>query len=132
MLSVLLSTQAAPPAGPDLTRYLLVCAGLIAAIAVAAYGFRRLFAHTLRIKAARRSMQVVDVLPLGKKQRLMVVRCYDRTFLIGLGERETTLVAELEPAAETEREPAAAERPGFAAVLGKVSPPSWRPEGLLG
>jgi flagellar biogenesis protein FliO len=127
MLSTLLLSE-----GPDLTRYLLVCAGLIVAIGCAGFGFRRLFAHTLRVKAARRSMQVVDVLPLGGKQRLMVVRCYDRTFLIGLGERETSLVAELDPAAQPEPEAAAVERPAFAATLETVAGPRLRPEGLLG
>jgi flagellar biogenesis protein FliO len=82
-------------------------------------------------------MQVVDVLPLGGKQRLMVVRCYDRTFLIGLGERETSLVAELDSAAqveEPEREAAAAPtgRPRFAAALETVTGPRLRPGGLLG
>ena len=50
----------------------------------------------MRARAARRSLQVLDVLPLGGKQRLAVVRCYDRTFLLGLGEKEVGLVSELD------------------------------------
>jgi len=86
------------PAGADLTRYLSVCGGLILAIAAAGYGFRRLFAGTLRARARRRSLQVLDVLPLGGRQRLVVVRCYDRVFLLGQGDRELSPVAELDGA----------------------------------
>lgn len=82
--------------GPDLTRYLLICAALIGVVALVGWGFRRLFARSLEIKAAKRSMQVMDVLPLGGKHRLAVVRCYDRTFLLGVGEREVSLVSELD------------------------------------
>lgn len=83
--------------GPDLTRYLLVCGGLLALVAGLAWAVRRLLAGQLRARAARRSLQVLDVLPLGGKQRLAVVRCYDRTFLLGLGEKEVGLVSELDP-----------------------------------
>ena len=82
--------------GPDLTRYLLICAALIGVVGFVGWGFRRLFARSLEIKAAKRSMQVMDVLPLGGKHRLAVVRCYDRTFLLGVGEREVSLVSELD------------------------------------
>ena len=82
--------------GPDLTRYLLICGALIAVVGLVGWGFRRLFARSLEIKAAKRSMQVMDVLPLGGKHRLAVVRCYDRTFLLGVGEREVSLVSELD------------------------------------
>lgn len=84
-------------AGPDLSRYFLACAGIVAAIGVLAFFFKRLVAGSLRAKAAKRSLQVVDVLPLGGKHKLAVVRCYDRTFALGLGEREVSLIAELDP-----------------------------------
>ena len=95
--------------GPDLTRYLLVCGGLVLAVAVLGFAFRRLMGRALGIRAARRSLQVMDVLPLGGKQKLAVVRCYDRTFLLGLGDREVRLVSELDAAIAPAREPAPAQ-----------------------
>lgn len=89
-------------AGPDLTQYIAVCAGLIALIVIGGLVFKRLFAHTLSSRAARRSLQIVDVLPLGGKQRLAVVRCYDRSFIVGLGDKELCLVAELDAQATSE------------------------------
>lgn len=82
--------------GVDMTRYALVCVGLVAAILALAWGFRRALAGNLRGRAGRRSMRVVDVLPLGGKRQLAVVRCYDRTFVLGLGERDVSLVTELD------------------------------------
>lgn len=87
----------APPAGPDLTRYFVVCAAMVAAIGMLAFFFKKLVAGSLRAKASKRSLQMVDVLPLGGKQKLVVVRCYDRTFALGVGEREVGLIAELDP-----------------------------------
>lgn len=84
-------------AGPDLTRYLIVCGGLLALVAAIGWLVRRLLAGQMRARAAKRSLQVLDMLPLGGKQRLAVVRCYDRTFLLGLGEKEVGLVGELDP-----------------------------------
>jgi flagellar biosynthetic protein FliO len=83
-------------AGPDLTRYLLVCGALIAAILLLAWGFRRLLAKAGGRAPDRRGMRIVDMLPLGGKQRLAVVRCYDRTFVLGLGDKEVNLVGELD------------------------------------
>ena len=90
------SVQRSAAEGPDLTRYILVCIGLITLILFGGYGFKRLFASTLTTRAARRSLQIVDVLPLGGKQRLAVVRCYERTFVVGMGDKELCLVAELD------------------------------------
>ena len=84
--------------GPDLTRYGLVCALSIAALLALAWVFRRHVAVQLRSRAARRVLQVLDVLPLSGKQKLVVVRCYDRSFLLGLGEKEMQTIAELESA----------------------------------
>jgi flagellar biogenesis protein FliO len=101
---VVLSGQAASggdapalAAGPDLTRYIGVCIALLATVAGLAWGFRKLAGRVLVQRAARRSLQVLDLLPLGGKSRVAVVRCYDRSFLVGLGEREVTLLAELDP-----------------------------------
>ena len=97
LLSDLNSNGLGGSTGPDLTRYFVVCVLILGTTAALAYGFRRLIAETLRKKAGQRSMRIVDVLPLGGKRRLTVVRCYDRTFLLGIGEKEIGLVAELDP-----------------------------------
>ena len=52
-----------------------------------------------------RSLSVLDVLPLGGKRRLAVVRCYDRTFVLGLGDREISAIAELDPVGPAEETP---------------------------
>ena len=110
--------------GPDLTRYLLVTSLLLVGIVVLAWGFRRLVGRSLSVKAARRSLQVMDVLPMGSKHRLAVVRCYDRTFLLGMGEREVSLVAELDGVIEPEQEsdPSLADRSAFADLLSRARP----------
>jgi hypothetical protein len=36
------------------------------------------------------------VLPLGGRRQLVVVRCYDRTLALGLGDRDVSLLAELD------------------------------------
>jgi flagellar biosynthetic protein FliO len=88
--------------GIDMTRYALVCFGLVAVILVLAWAFKRFLAGNMTLRASQRSMKVVDVLPLGGKRQLAVVRCYDRSFLIGMGEREVSLVAELDAAEDLE------------------------------
>jgi flagellar biogenesis protein FliO len=112
--ALLLVPQATPLAAPDLTRYLLVCGSAIAVLIGALWVFRRFVAERIRARAAKRSLQVVDVLPLSSKHKLVVVRCYDRTFLLGLGEKEVRSIAELEPAEARAPQPAAA--PGSAAA----------------
>ncbi len=84
--------------GPDLTRYLVVCAGSILVLLVGAWLFRRYLGGHLKARAAKRSLQILDVLPLSGKQKLVVVRCYDRSFLLGLGDKEVRAIAELESA----------------------------------
>ncbi len=97
-----------PVQGPDLTRYLVVCALTILLVLALAALFRRFAARHLRARAARRSLQVLDVLPLGAKQKLVVVRCYDRSFLLGLGEKEVRSIAELDLEAAAAAGPASA------------------------
>ncbi|MBL8861963.1 MAG: flagellar biosynthetic protein FliO [Planctomycetes bacterium] len=96
----LLDVAAAIPArvGPDLTRYVLVCSALFLALGGLAWILRRAVAGSVRARAGKRSLQVVDVLPLGGKQRVCVVRCYDRTFALGVGEKEIGLIAEIDAA----------------------------------
>jgi flagellar biosynthetic protein FliO len=132
-LALLCPLQGTPPSpalggteGPDLTRYLLVCAGLLLLVGGLAWAARRFLSGTLKARAARRAMQVVDVLPLGGRQRLAVVRCYDRTFLLGLGDKEVSLVTELDgaigpPAPE---EGTSVEARSFADVLVRAHPRS--------
>ncbi len=85
-------------AGPDLSRYLIVCGTLLLMIAAVAWGVRRLFAGSIQQRAARRSLTVIDMLPLGGKRRLAVVRIYDRVFALGMGDKEVTPIAELDAA----------------------------------
>jgi flagellar biogenesis protein FliO len=89
-------TGAGGQAGPDLTRYFLVCALLILGILGVGFLIRRLLSQPLRKRASRRSLQVMDVLPLGGRQRLLVVRCYDRSFLLSQADREIRAIAELD------------------------------------
>lgn len=146
---LILETAARPEPGSELTSYFAVCLGLIALVLVAAWGFKRLFARSIAARAARRSLQVIDVLPLGGRQRLAVVRCYERTFVVGLGDKEMCLVSELEAATTEELAPAAeplpspADQNAFLRLLRAAAPKPPRdrrgappsalsPEGLLG
>jgi flagellar biogenesis protein FliO len=109
--------------GPDLTRYFTVLGILLAAIVALAFGFKKLFAGAMRAKAAKRHLAIVDLLPLGGKQRLAVVRCYDRTFALGLGEKEVALIAELDAVNAEGRGlcvPPPAERAEFAKALQRM------------
>jgi flagellar biosynthetic protein FliO len=107
-------------AGPDLTRYVVVCALLLLALGGAAWFLRRAVGGVARAGAARRSLQVVDVLPLGGKQRVCVVRCYDRTFALGVGEKEIGLIAEIDAAVSVGAAPAAPRAISFQDVLARL------------
>ena len=128
LFPLLAQTDPARPlgaAGPDLSRYVLVCALLVLLCGGLTLAFRKGLAVTLRRRAAQRSLSVLDVLPLGRHQRLAVVRCYDRTFVLGLGDKEVAPIAELDPAIGAgAREPAAAagvaDRDAFLRALEKV------------
>jgi flagellar biogenesis protein FliO len=139
LLTVTLAeTQLGGSRGPDMTRYLIVCAVLLVAVAALGLGFRKLISRTVAARAAQRSLAVVDVLPMGGKRKLAVVRCYDRTFLLGLGEREIALISELDAALESA--PTPADTHAFADVLARVRKVAARsesarmpsPEGVLG
>lgn len=137
------------PSGPDLTRYFLVCGGLLLIVLLLTVVFRRAFGRALAARAARRSLRIVDVLPLGGSKRLVVVHCYDRVFLVGQGEKELHPIAELDSEAtlgQAARAPTAAGAPAvpeaFARALeqaagGEVQPAPRRPvlergRGILG
>lgn len=121
-----------------MTRYVLVCVGLLAAIVAVVAALKRLFGGALSRRAAARSLQVMDVLPLGGKQRLAVVRCYDRTFLLGLGEKELTAISELDAviAPQAAPAPSRADAHAFANALERAAPKPivdrLRKEGILG
>ena len=82
--------------GVDLGRYLLVVGALLAALVGAGLLLRKVVSGGLKVRAAKRSLAVVDMLPLGGKRHLAVVRCYDRTFALGLADKSVSLVAELD------------------------------------
>ena len=122
-------------AGPDLTRSLVVSGVLVASIVALGFLFKRVVGHTFKARAAKRSLVVLDVLPLSGKQRLLVVRCFDRSFLLGSGDKELRLIAELDlDAAPLPAAPASAEieprarRPVFARFLERsATAPQARP-----
>jgi len=103
-LTLALLSQVGANTGPDLTRYFTVCGVLLAAIGLLAWGFKKLIAGNLSLRAAKRNLQVLDVLPMGGKQKLAVVRCYDRAFLIGLGDKEISSISELDGVIANESE----------------------------
>jgi flagellar biogenesis protein FliO len=119
----LLEAASTAPArvGPDLTRYVLVCATLLLALGGLAWLLRRTVVTAVRAQAGRRSLQVIDVLPLGGKQRLCVVRCYDRTFALGVGEKEIGLIAEIDAAVSTAQIQAPAPGAAFGDVLARIT-----------
>ncbi len=109
--------------GPDFTRYLLVSGGLVVGVALLGIGFRRWIGARWVARAAQRSLRVLDILPLGQRQRVAVVRCFDRTMLLGLGEREVTLLCELdgEHGAGADPAPALADALAFQQQLERAS-----------
>ncbi len=116
--------------GIDLLNYLLVCGLILLLLGGLAYLMRRFVTGSVRRRAAKRSLRVIDVLPLSGRVKLVVVRCYDRSFLVGLGDKEVRAIAELsseEPALEARSEPArevvVAKPPRpFGEELARVSP----------
>ena len=123
--------RAGADGGPDLTRYLAVCAILLLSIGGLAYLFKRVFAGAVRARAAKRSLQIVDMLPLGGKQRVCVVRLYDRTFALGLGDKEVEMIAELDAViAPREVAPMHADQASFAELLKRVQKSLATPAGV--
>ena len=121
-LSTILVAQAGANTGPDLTRYFVVCGVLLGAITLLAWGFKKLIAGHISARAAKRNLQILDVLPMGGKQKLAVVRCYDRVFLIGLGDKEIAQISELDGVIADEGDAKApAERESFERALDLVA-----------
>jgi len=111
--------------GLDMSRYLFACLVVIGLLCLGAFALARLKNSAILQRAKKRSLRVIDVLPLGRKQRLCVVRAYDRTFVLGVGEREVALVAEIdqdddlsaEALVQAERDADTAKAPGSFAAL---------------
>ena len=89
---------AAPANAPvvDPVRYLVACMGVLGLLAAGLFALRKLVMGAQRTRAAGRSLAVLDQLHLGGSKRLTVVRCYDRQFVLGVGDKEIALVAELD------------------------------------
>ncbi|MEM1449979.1 MAG: flagellar biosynthetic protein FliO [Planctomycetota bacterium] len=101
-------------AAPDLSWLTAVVAVFVVTMAGIAFGFRKLLTGAIKARSSRRDLRVLDVLPLGGKRQLAVVRCYDRTFALGLGERSVDLVAELDTeAVDVDREAASSRTSAF-------------------
>ncbi len=98
MLSLIpLAADASQAQGPDLTRYFAVLGGVALVLILLAVGLKRLVSHsTFGIGRQRKGMQVLEVVSLGARRQMAVVRCYDRTFALGLGEKQVALIAELD------------------------------------
>jgi flagellar biogenesis protein FliO len=119
----LVSDLSAHPAreGPDWNRYVLLCVVLLVVLGVLAWGMRSLVAGSTRAGNARRSLQVLDVLSLGGKQRVCVVRCYDRTFALSVGDKEVGLIAEIDAAVSMPKDASPAPRAVFGSVLARLT-----------
>jgi flagellar biogenesis protein FliO len=93
---------AAPLATPadapvvDPVKYLVACMGVLGLLAAGLFALRKLVVGAQRTRAAGRSLAVLDQLHLGGSKRLTVVRCYDRQFVLGVGDKEIAVVAELD------------------------------------
>ncbi len=98
LLNTLALIQDLPqPQGPDLSRYFAVLGGVAVILVLSAFGIRKLIAKGgFGLKGSKRSLEIVDVLPMGSRRQVAVIRCYDRTFALGLGEKSVSLLAELD------------------------------------
>ena len=106
--------------GPDLNQYLLISAAMVVLVGAVGWFLQRTMSGSIRARAHKRSLRVIDVLPMGGKKKLAVVRVYDRTFVLGLGDKEISIVSELDPSvAVSELTPVAARSKGQA-VRGKA------------
>jgi flagellar biogenesis protein FliO len=123
---------AAASSEPDLARYLVVSGALLGALVLGAFLVRRMAGGVLAERAGKRGMQVLDALPLGGRKRAVIVRCHDRTFLLGVGEKEVCSIAELDAEAvavdQARERTGGAGRSGFAALLGGAADDVLQPQ----
>lgn len=90
-------TLSGPYTGPDmgqLASYLGISLAMILLVAGGGLLVHRLLRGGWRVRAAQRSLRVVDLLPLAGKNQLAVVQVYDRTLVLGIGEGGVRLVTE--------------------------------------
>lgn len=92
---------AAEPAGPamespmpSLLRLALAFAGVIGLVYAVSFVLRR--AGNRRRRSGSRLVNVVDVLPLGPKARLVTVKIGGRVVVVGAGESSVTRIAEID------------------------------------
>lgn len=135
------STLSGPHPGPDmgqLASYLGISLAMILLVAGGGLLVHRLLRGGWRVRAAQRSLRVVDLLPLAGKNQLAVVQVYDRTLVLGIGEGGVRLVTEWDadgplPSGPAPKEPEAApsrstRAQALLAMLGtKVTPAAAAP-----
>ena len=92
--------------------WMIVCVVLIMGLA---YWFTRYIAGRGAVLRGGRRMEVLDRLPLGRDQSVILARVGERYLLLGTGTAGVTLLAELsaEEAASWEQPQAGGENPGF-------------------
>lgn len=102
-----------PFPGPDMGQfasYLGISLALILMVAAGGFVVHRMVRGGWRLRAAQRSLRVVDLLPLAGKNQLAVVQVYDRTLVLGIGDGGVRLVTEWDadgplPSGPAPREP---------------------------
>ncbi len=97
-LGALQSPTAATPTGapaPDLFRYALSMTAVIGLLICALYGIRSWTRKAGRSGRAGRTLEILEALPLGGSKRVCVLRCGERRFLVGLGDKELCALGEL-------------------------------------
>ena len=87
---------ALPEVGAGARRVVLVMVGLTAAVIGGFLIFARLNRRGLRATAGSRPLRVMDRVALGPKKYACVLNACGRHLLIGIGEREITLLMELD------------------------------------
>lgn len=118
----------APATEPDMTRYLVVSGALLGALFLASFLVRRLVGTSRLTLGSRRGIQILEAASLGGSKKAVVVRCYDRTFLVGVGDKEVCSIAELDSeSVDVDRGAPAAQAPSFAGLLGGAKPRRERP-----
>jgi len=96
---------ALPEVGAGAARVVLVMAGLIAAVIGGFLVFGRLSRRGLRTMAGSRPLRVMDRVALGPKKYACVLNACGRHLLIGIGEREITLLMELDLSSDEDTVP---------------------------
>lgn len=80
---------------PDLFRYALSLTVVIGLLICALYGIRSWTRNAGRSGRAGRTLEILEALPMGGSKRVCVLRCGERRFLVGLGDKELCALGEL-------------------------------------